>query len=122
MERKALSYLDYPRHHYHLDRRKIIVSHLKECERNQRDCSIPDVNVSSIHKALLNVLKELVYDGLECGEVLRVGGAMVAQHLGAEDSGELAQGLQVVEVNHQRAERVVQNLTEALEKRRESLG
>ena len=77
--------------------------------------------MSAIHKALLNVLKELVDDCLECGEVLRVGGAMVAEHLGAENSGQLAQGLEMVEVNHQGAEGVVQDLTEALEKRPECL-
>ena len=80
---------------------------------------IPDINVGAIHKPLLNVLKELVDHCLECGEVLRVGGAMVAEHLGAENSCELTQGLEVVEMNHQGPEGVVQDLTEALEKRPE---
>ena len=57
----------------------IIISQYKD--------TIPYVYVSSVDKALLNVLKELVNDGLERSEVLRVGGAMVAEHLGAEDSG-----------------------------------
>ena len=50
---------------------------------------IPDINVGAIHKPLLNVLKELVDNCLECGKVLGVGGAMVAEHLGAENSCEL---------------------------------